>query len=472
MPYSPPGVVAPPALFHSSAHTNDGHTRPPPRSGHRRSYTFSVDAGPDTFAFLGALPRRPRSHSTNVPQRKFHFGDSDESSSETEKDQAQLHSLHPSHQPYYAYQLEPQGAEDEDDDGLHSPRRPIPSPTFRLTPMTGLHNASPPSSPHWSPLSSFTNLPSALGTLNNAKTSSASTGAFPARRKSRSASTPVILSNGKPLKSSLKSNKSAPEVLSRPSFPLRTQSAPASPNLFGVPAASPDASPPLSPKAVHFPAPDAGLEDVRLFKRSARPVSVSSALPFEDDTETETETDRDVPRIAAWGGGEYPFPKVGRSPLRQQADEREEKRWRYALHAPGLPRNAEERGAGDMARMEQVRLVEARTGPSFVWDFANNTIPEITLHGTVLARNATFEKYLFVRFTLDEWATTSEVCAQYVGTHKHTAAESGASSSCSGDARNEKHEEEEEAGPEWDRFSFSIRLTDYGAPFPLHPYAH
>jgi hypothetical protein len=111
---------------------------------------------------------------------------------------------------------------------------------------------------------------------------------------------------------------------------------------------------PGTPKAVHFPAPDAGLEDIRLFKRSARPASVS--FPLDDETETETETDSSQqPRISAWGTHSqshsprqeagYPFPKVpspmGKgsllNPERQQQGG-EEKEWRYALDAPGVPR--------------------------------------------------------------------------------------------------------------------------------------
>jgi hypothetical protein len=113
---------------------------------------------------------------------------------------------------------------------------------------------------------------------------------------------------------------------------------------------------PGTPKAVHFPAPDAGLEDIRLFKRSARPASVS--FPLDDETETETETDSSQqPRISVWGTqiqsqshsprqeAGYPFPKVpspmGKgsllNPERQQQGA-EEREWRYALDAPGVPR--------------------------------------------------------------------------------------------------------------------------------------
>ncbi|KAJ6457370.1 hypothetical protein C8R45DRAFT_567485 [Mycena sanguinolenta] len=485
MPYSPPGVVAP--SLPTSPHTPYGaHTRPPPRPAHRRSYTFAADdprAGPGAFGSLGALPRRTHSHSG---PRKFHFGggDAEDSSSESDEHPVPLHPLHPSHQLHTR-----QPAHHDDDDGPLPPLRlRTQPPAFRLTPMTG-HRASPPRSPQRSPNSSFANVPSALSTLHvpvpfprssslspsplspasptfatfdnhlaPPRSNSASGAGFPTRPPgpSRTSSTPIILSNGKPLKSSLKSSKSAPHVASQPSFHLRAQSAPTSPNLGGVPGASWDASTspttPGTPKAVHFPPPNAGLEDIRLFKRSARPASVSFPLSLEEETETETETDRDAPRIAAWGGagvgvgergaggewvGEggagFPFPKVGRSPL--GANTKDEKKWRYVLEAPGVPRAKE---AADMVRVERVWLESSED---------TSTTPELTLHGTLLARNAAFEKHLFVRFTLDGWATTSEVGARYL-------------------APQEKHAgEEEEAGPGWDRFGFSVRLTDFaGSP--------
>ncbi|KAF7340949.1 CBM21 domain-containing protein [Mycena sanguinolenta] len=491
MPYSPPGVVAP--SLPTPAPSTNAHTRPPPRPGHRRSYTFAADdprAGPGAFSSLGALPRRTHSHShagTPTTPRKFHFGggDVDDSSSSSDEKEAQLHPLHPSHQPYpHQSQHQRHGAQDDDDYGPPPPLRLRPqaqAPTFRLTPMTG-HRASPPRSPQRSPRgspnSSFTNVPSALSvnTLHvpvpfpRSASSSLSplspvpaTGTYPTRPPgpSRTASTPIILSNGKPLKSSLKSSKSAPHVpspgasglpgsLQGPSgFHLRAQSAPSSPSLgAGAGVAGnwngSEPSPPMTPKAVHFPAPDAGLEDIRLFKRSARPASVSFPLSLEEETETETETDRDAPRIAIWGGagergagGEwvgdktsgFPFPKVapGRSPLRSQTNEKDEKKWR---------------ARGDMVRVERVRIEDSTASSTSNAQRSTSPTPELTLHGTLLVRNAAFEKHLFVRFTLDGWATTSEVGARYLDTVNVAG-------------------QGEEAGPGWDRFGFSIRLTDY-----------
>ncbi|KAJ7239792.1 hypothetical protein B0H12DRAFT_77955 [Mycena haematopus] len=88
--------------------------------------------------------------------------------------------------------------------------------------------------------------------------------------------------------------------------------------------------------------------------------------------------------------------------------------------------------------------------------------PELTLHGTLLARNAAFEKHVFVRFTLDGWCTTSEVGARYVGGAASPFRLASYGDRIEQEGQGEKHEaEDEEPGPGWDRFAFSIRLTDY-----------
>ncbi|KAJ6541614.1 hypothetical protein B0H19DRAFT_318882 [Mycena capillaripes] len=93
---------------------------------------------------------------------------------------------------------------------------------------------------------------------------------------------------------------------------------------------------------------------------------------------------------------------------------------------------------------------------------------ELTLHGTLLARNVAFEKHVFVRFTLDGWCTTSEVGARWV--EPASAAESpfgtrwgarSAGPTSTSSSSTPATEEREEPGPGWDRFAFSIRLTDY-----------
>ncbi|KAF7292180.1 CBM21 domain-containing protein [Mycena indigotica] len=293
--------------------------------------------------------------------------------------------------------------------------------------------ASPPRSPQRSPNSSFIGLP------------------FP-RSGSPAPTTPpippvILLANGKPLKSSLKSSRSAPHV---PSHHLRARSAPSTPALSPSGTGTPEEAEeehdpaafaaalgmegeyvesPSTPKAVHFPPPDDGLETVRVFKRTARPASVSFPLGAEDETETETETDSGVRWVSATvaGSGREGGRRTVSSPLNpspRMAEERKEgEEWRYVVDAPGIPR------ARDGASMVVLESVSLETPPG-----------ELHLRGTLLVRNAAFEKHVFVRFTLDGWLTTSEVGARYL------------ESTTAGDPA---------PGPGWDRFGFAIRLTDY-----------
>ncbi|KAJ7631686.1 hypothetical protein DFH06DRAFT_699814 [Mycena polygramma] len=579
MPYSDPGVVVSPPPQAQQA-----------RPGHRRSYTFAADdprAGPGAFASLGLLPRRTRSHvaspspsstsqsTSSQPSgtgtsnaRKFHFrGDVDNDDSSSSSDEPASSALHGQ----------------DDDDGPPPPLRLRQPPAFRLTPATGgsgFHRASPPRSPQRSPNSSSVNVPSSLNVNTNTlsapgpvpfprsspgpgsssplsptfadavayNTSLGGSGNafnpnYPASYASgggnggnpkrpagpaRTSSTPLILlSNGKPLKSSLKSSSSAPQM---PSHHLRARSAPSTPCLAGVEVnpTSPEAESPGTPtsKAVHFPAPDAGLEDIRLFKRSARPASVSFPLDEETETETEGENSNSGTNVR-WSGGVfaggsnnsdrgYPFPKVVRSPLNPMTrttgvgarhphphhtaqhhsmlspmsspslhpphssrshsahgkQEEEGLAWRYALHAPGIPRVvSQETEGGCMVVLEGLGFADPPSSTA-------TTENELTLHGTLLARNAAFEKHVFVRFTLDGWCTTSEVGARWVGSA--SAADSpfgagwGSNSSPShlngeqvggkqggGEQGGKEQGGKEEPGPGWDRFAFSIRLTDY-----------
>jgi hypothetical protein len=106
----------------------------------------------------------------------------------------------------------------------------------------------------------------------------------------RTPSSPVVLSNGKPLKSSLKSSSSAPHIPdelmpNHPSFHLRTKSEPATPSV----------------KSVHFAEEeDGGLEKVRVYNRQGRPANL--LLKTGEETETETEAEFPFPVMAGASG--------------------------------------------------------------------------------------------------------------------------------------------------------------------------
>ncbi|KAF7304288.1 CBM21 domain-containing protein [Mycena chlorophos] len=457
MPYSVPGVAAPPpptpAHGHHNAHEH-AQAHSPGRPGHRRSYTFDEETrGAGAFSSLGSLPRRTPPRSPN--QKRFHFrADDDESSSSSDE---QTVPIMPAWSP---------APTTDDDDGSLPPLRL----RAKLTPPT---RNSPPRSPQRSPNSSFIGSPqltpnavpfprssSPLSPLPSPAT--ATRPALPGRANSHPV---ILLANGKPLKSSLKSSRSAPHV---PSHHLRARSAPSTPSLSpptpGTPGASSDAEEgdhdpaafaealgleydapsPSTPKAVHFPPPEEGLESVRVFKRTARPASVSFPLSSDDnETETETETDTGMRWVSSMTTQRDSGRRAVSSPLnptKTMQDKGDE--WRYVLDAPLIPRS---RDASSMVMLENVWLegygsetpaapVFSQTGPP------PSSSTELHLRGTLLVRNAAFEKHVYVRFTLDGWCTTSEVGAKYTD-------------SLPADSQT--------PGPGWDRFSFTVRLTDY-----------
>ena len=228
----------------------------------------------------------------------------------------------------------------------------------------------------------------------------------------RTASTPVLLSNGKPLKSSLKSSSSAPHI-ALPPLHLRACSAPATPVLEHT------------PKNVRFPTDE--LATVRTFSRSAKPASLlARAAGDETETETEGELSSSILRAAS-------LVLVPRSPLvvRCEID--------LDLSSPVPMKN--------ISPHANVLLETITYAPR-----SSNGAPH-RLSGTLLVRNLAYEKMVAVRFTLDDWQTTSEVSARHL-TSLHTFPLSPNSLSTHPSA------------PQWDRFGFTIRLEDYAANLP------
>ncbi|KAF8899380.1 putative phosphatase regulatory subunit-domain-containing protein [Infundibulicybe gibba] len=356
MPYSVPSPAPAPLPIHSHGHP-----------GHRRSY--SDERGPGAFAPLGLLPRRTRPAPPRTGPIKFHFRN-DESGHDDDDDDDEDGSSSSSH----------------DDISNITPALKIkPNNSFKLSLNTEGISPPPPSflkrvpfprsSPRTSP--SPSPLPSPV---------------YPPRPSvSRTSSTPILLSNGKPLKSSLKSSLSSPHIPlpdSQKTSHLRARSAPSTPHID-----SPSRpSSPITPKNVHFASKeDGGLETVRLFSRSARPASVSrtSAAPHH-----------------------------------------------HLSHPSLLP--------PPHAHIHLESLTFSSTPPALI--------------GALLVRNLAYEKQVAVRFTLDDWQTTSEVAATHAAslpglppTFPLPAA--AAPSTTLGDLA---------AGSVgWDRFVFRIRLEDY-----------
>ncbi|TFK89886.1 carbohydrate-binding module family 21 protein [Polyporus arcularius HHB13444] len=370
-------------------------TRP---SGHRRtrsSSNFSDERGPGAFAPLGQLPRLNK-------KAVFHINDNDDDDSERPSypaysPYAPINSLRlsmnagrfsPSVEPPPRIEIPP-----------HEPPSAVPFPT------------SSPSSPPPG-LSLF--IPSLSSSRN---TSKCSTPSLP-----RTPSTPIILSNGKPLKSSLKGSSSTPNISDLPIRHIRAQSAPSTPN---------------ANKNVHFAEKDSGLETIRVFNRTGKPASLSKPSGEETETETEAESSFPFPILSSSSAS-----SAGSATIVHELDT-----------SPERTNQVPKPNPSPYAYVFLETLSLPRTRPP-------------TLRGTVLVRNMSFEKTVAVRFTLDDWQTTSEVMGKHVVSlpglpppfpRARTMGDL-AGNIATGQPTEDEHKE---AGPAWDRFSFTIRLEDY-----------
>ncbi|KAG6916866.1 hypothetical protein DXG01_004847 [Tephrocybe rancida] len=348
----------------------------------------------------GTLPRRrnPPSISTTTPPSKFHFRNDQDSSSPSDSDS---------------------------DDGLQasSSFSHIHPPQLKLKLKAKPHlvSSSPPDNVPVRP-------PAPI-------------------RVTRTNSTPILLSNGKPLKSSLKSSSSTPTIQSpTTTTPAATERLRASSTPNTPACLEPDS--PSTSKNVHFPSTNTDLATVRLYSRSARPASIS--LPLED-TETETESERTP--------SSFPFPRIPSFPSSHlshtqlygntRGDHELDPSRSSLVPAPAPPQNAN-------VHLESLVL--------------HSEHQHLGLKGTLLVRNLAYEKSVAVRFTLDDWDTTSEVSAHYVaslpslppalyvpgsGLIPSVSARSSSLEDLAGKAKGVQ------GTPAWDRFAFMIRLDDY-----------
>lgn len=195
------------------------------------------------------------------------------------------------------------------------------------------------------------------------------------RSKTMSVSSQVFKKSGQPLKSSLKSPKST----QRPGLSVLTFS--------GSSLAKSEPTTPTHVKNVHF---DAKLEHVKLFLAEQKPLAVSRDGSPTDDT---SGTDSDFPSFIY-----------------------------------GSTRDKKPIVALTLRNMPSIIKHEA----DVVLNHVNMSSDSESILGRVTVRNLAFEKWVAVRFTFDEWQTTSEVTGRY---------------------------EESLMGGTFDRFGFTIRLN-------------
>ncbi|KAJ3477650.1 hypothetical protein NLI96_g10317 [Meripilus lineatus] len=387
----------------------------------RTRSSFTDEQGPGAFVTMGALPkRRPTSR-----KAVFHINADDDSPQERDDDGSApgdgiglppslSNNAHLSGRDYSPFTSPRRSA-----GSGGSPPSSVP-PSFIELPSTQDPVPFPTSSP----------LPSPSHTIPARSPSHSS----PSRPYSlpRVPSTPVILSNGKPLKSSLKSSSSSPNIAGdmQRTKHLRAQSAPSTPN--------------LAHKNVHFAEKDSGLETVKLFKRSGKPASLSKASG--DETETETEAENNPT-----SNGGFPFPSLTSASFASSASSvasTSQTASKPIIHeidpSPNLTSAIPQSSPSPHANVHLETVTLPRTRPP-------------TLRGTVLVRNVAFEKSVAVRFTLDDWQTTSEVTCRHVVSLPGLPPpfpRISKSSVVEGDVatRVVAGEEEELMQPSWDRF--------------------
>ncbi|KAJ9110462.1 hypothetical protein QFC19_001588 [Naganishia cerealis] len=183
-------------------------------------------------------------------------------------------------------------------------------------------------------------------------------------------------------------------------------------------------------KNVRFAGTDDGrekLENVVLFLSQQKVTAVSKTADEEDGaypvTETETEADTDATEYIAF--------RTRRAQEAREIDNSE--RIAFAEGSSSVPRLRIDFSPSGRNGLKSWNVVLERT------ELPSNPTEPLALRGSVLVRNVMFQKWVTIRFTMDNWQTVSEVAATHV-----------------------VHLPPQTTGDEgWDRFTFSIKLEDF-----------
>jgi hypothetical protein len=227
------------------------------------------------------------------------------------------------------------------------------------------------------------------------------------------------------------------------------------------------------------------MECVRVFSQGAKPSSLLRVKGIGEETETETETDSGA--AGGWNGGypmgSFPFPRVGSPVSFLDSDPSTSASTTTAIEPSSSSSITSTTHKFDLD-MTDYPLPDPHPSPAlnvFIESIKFDSVPHAgvaSLNGTVIVRNVGYEKNVWVRFTLDEWNTTSEVVCNYVAsleaippqflprTLGDIISSSAAAASSMAVAEESLHIRSRTEGPAqvshgWDRFSFSIRLEDY-----------
>ncbi|KAG8902216.1 Protein phosphatase 1 regulatory subunit 3D [Tulasnella sp. 403] len=455
MPYTPPGVPKSP-----SAERN-----------HHRGRSFSEEVGPGAFAPIEGLPRRSSSRSSIGVPKLPTSGTQFPSPANTSAQQPATASPTPTRTPKFQLPGSSDDDDDDDDDD-HSPlaQNGLPAKMIANATGNGRLTVTPPplaqipfptSSPASSPIATTHGVmmgrSSSTPQIHSPKLEDTPPSIYRSPYSSLKSEPNSRLRV--PLKPALKSNHSSPHLPSLAHQRSLTQSAPSTPNLTqttwepststpGTPAST-TYSVPQTPKQVHFSSEN--LESVVVFAKGARPRSLSN--PGGNDTETETEGYDSEP---SWGG-RYPFPAMPPS------DEKV------------ILINEDFTSRVPSSSSEGTNGYSSTGGRHFVYLetlMLPGTKPP-TLRGSVLVRNVAFQKRVAVRFTMDDWQTTSEVACGYTSSLPSLPPPFSSSSHMPGHSKSASVAGYPSASPSsspplsnggksesWDRFTFTIKLED------------
>ncbi|CAE7223091.1 unnamed protein product [Rhizoctonia solani] len=389
-----------------------------PRRHHRSSTGSSFDAGTSGAFTPLAVPRRATTLTSTPPRVRraaFQVGGSSEDEDDCplvrEVNQRARQSKEDDHFGDFSYDAEAHRAE------AQAVPFPADSPEKSPQPLPPLTIPEPTrcsSSP------TLTNPPA-----THVPSSASSTNSF-----NSGASTPIYLKNGRPLKPSLKSrvnlSLSTPDIAA---MRAHAKSAPSTPR-------------------VHFPTRER-LESVVLFDKRARPLEVASGdSPCVSPRFYEDEA---IPSFRIRPQSSFPFPNM--SPRSS------------TTHLQGF-------SAALMAKTK-LKIALARSAP-----LQPSPHPDAHVHlaairllgtrlsGSVLVKNVSFNKRVSVRYTFDNWETTSEVSASW-------SSPNALADLPKGDLKPFGEEETEldiargimvPVPSGWDRFTFNIKLDDV-APY-------
>lgn len=193
---------------------------------------------------------------------------------------------------------------------------------------------------------------------------------------------------------------------------------------------------------------------VRVFSRSAKPASLLTK-PNGEDTETETEGELSTGSSGIIRGASamsLPFPKSPLGHHHHHHHHQHEIDWTESSSVP----------MKDPPLHANIFLESLTYTPKSTFGAPQG------LSGALLVRNIAYEKQVAVRFTLDDWQTTSEVSARHVTSlHALPATFPALSQSLTYGDVAQAVSSTSAAGasgvPQWDRFGFTIKLEDYAA---------